>query len=230
MINIRKNSERGITQLEWLESFHTFSFSDYYDSRFIRFSSLRVINEDTIHPSTGFGRHPHHDMEIITYVVEGSLEHKDNMGSGSIIRPGEIQRMSAGSGIEHSEYNHSSSDRLHLLQIWILPEEKNLKPNYEQKTYPQNKNEFILIGARDGGENAVTIHQDVELYVAHLTQNKSIQYDFQTQRSGWIQLIKGQIDLNGLKLSAGDGASITGEHKIEIKCIVDAELIFFNLN
>lgn len=230
MILIRKSNERGTSQLIWLHSLHTFSFADYYDPKFMGFSTLRVINEDTVQPNNGFGRHSHRDMEIISYVVRGALEHKDSMGTGSIIKPGEIQRMSAGSGIEHSEFNHSKTELLHFLQIWIIPDEKKLQPSYEQKTIHQANNKFILIGSRSGGANVVTIHQDVELFVAHLINNNTILYEFKKGRKGWLQLVKGKIELNGQQLKAGDGAAMTDENKIEINCLESAELLLFDLS
>lgn len=230
MISIRKHLERGVSQLKWLSSFHTFSFADYRDLNFMGFSRLRVINEDTIQPGSGFGRHPHRDMEIITYVMDGSLEHQDSLGTGSIIKPGEIQRMSAGCGIEHSEFNHSKQDLLHLLQIWILPESKNLSPSYEQKTIAHASNQWILIGSRQGGEHAITIHQDVSLFVAYLDVNESIHYQFKKERCGWVQLVKGRIQLNGYDLSAGDGASMVNEATIHIQCLEPVELLLFDLS
>jgi redox-sensitive bicupin YhaK (pirin superfamily) len=229
MINIRKADERGKTQIDWLESHHSFSFGDYYDQSYMGFSDLRVINEDFINANRGFGAHPHKNMEIITYVVEGALEHKDSLGTGSIIRPGEIQRMSAGTGIQHSEFNPSNHHSLHLLQIWILPETIGITPGYEQKQINKINNQLILIGSQDIKEEAVTIHQDVKLFVAFLTSNHSVSYDFKQQRQGWIQLIKGQIEINGQALSAGDGASISRENTITITCLQDAELLFFDL-
>ncbi|MBS0359381.1 MAG: pirin family protein [Proteobacteria bacterium] len=229
MIRIRKSNERGNTQIDWLNSFHTFSFAEYYDPDFMGFSTLRVINEDFIQPASGFGKHPHKNMEIITYIVQGSLEHQDSMGNGSIIKPGEIQRMSAGTRVEHSEFNHSKTELLHLLQIWILPEESGLQPGYEQKTIKKSDNQLILIGSRSGGDGAVTIHQDVNLYVAYLKQHHSIHYDLKHERQIWLQLIKGEIDLNTHQLSAGDGVAVTNENKIEIKSLKDAEFLMFDL-
>ncbi|MEO8402454.1 MAG: pirin family protein [Gammaproteobacteria bacterium] len=229
MIIIRKSFDRGHSQIGWLSSFHTFSFSEYYDPEFMGFGSLRVINEDTVQPGYGFGKHPHKDMEIISYIVEGSLEHKDSMGTGSVIKPGEIQIMSAGTQVEHSEFNHSKSDLLHFLQIWIIPEKPGLKPRYDQKKIFRTNNNFILIGSKDEVEDAVTIHQDVNLYAAYLTQNHSIDYEFKNNRQGWLQLIKGKINLNGFELSSGDGAAIQNEKMIHVQCIDDAELLFFDL-
>lgn len=228
MIYIRKNDERGRSQTHWLNSFHTFSFADYYDPAFMGFGHLRVINEDTVQPGYGFGKHPHDNMEIISYVVEGSLEHKDSMGTGSVIKPGEIQMMTAGTGVEHSEFNHSKTDLLHFLQIWIIPEKSGLKPTYQQKTITKINNKFILIGAREPQDDTITIHQDVNLYTAYLTQNHSIYYSLKNDRIGWLQLIKGKIKLNDQMLSPGDGAAFQHE-KIDIYCIEDAEFLFFDL-
>jgi len=229
MIYIRKSNERGNSQIGWLNSLHTFSFGEYYDPKFMGFGDLRVINEDTVQPGYGFGKHPHNDMEIISYVVEGSIEHKDSMGTGSVIRPREIQRMSAGTGVQHSEFNHSKTELLHFLQIWILPEKTGLQPSYEQKRIPDLVNQLILIGSREGGEHAITIHQNVKLYVAYLAENHSIKYEFKKERKGWLQLIKGSIVLNGEQLSAGDGAAITDESEIHIESTNNAELLLFDL-
>jgi quercetin 2,3-dioxygenase len=229
MITIRKSHERGRTQYDWLNSFHTFSFADYDDPHFMGWSSLRVINEDTVQAGMGFGRHPHHDMDIISYVVQGSLEHRDSMGTGSIIKPGEIQLMSAGSGVEHSEFNHSKSDALHFLQIWIIPDKTGLTPSYEQKTIPHQVNQWILIGSQAGGDHAVILHQQTELFVAYLSANQSLQYAFKKGRKGWLQLIKGRIDLNAQVLSAGDGAAMADENNIVITCLEEAELLLFDL-
>jgi len=229
MITIRKSSERGHSQIGWLNSFHTFCFADYYDPHFMGFGSLRVINEDIVQPGRGFAKHPHQDMEIITYIVEGALEHKDSLGTGSIIKPGEIQRMSAGTGVAHSEVNPSQTESVHLLQIWLLPETKGLQPSYEQKTISTKTNELILIGSPEGSDQAVVIHQDVELFVSYLKQNHSLAHAFKKGRKGWLQLIKGKIDLNEYTLSAGDGVAITEEEMIEINCLEDAELLLFDL-
>jgi len=194
------------------------------------FGALRVINEDRVKPAQGFGTHQHQDMEIISYVVNGALEHKDSMGTGSIIRPGEIQRMSAGTGVAHSEFNASKQEEVHFLQIWIIPSKTGLKPSYEQKSLPLTKmNELLLIGSPDGGPQAITIHQDVNLYICYLTKNGAVNYTFQKGRKGWIQVIKGEISLNGLFLNPGDGVQVTNENHIEIKCISDGEFLFFDL-
>lgn len=229
MILIRKSNDRGNSKTDWLDSFHTFSFGHYHDPNFMGFGYLRVINEDTVQPGNGFGKHPHNNMEIISYVIDGSLEHKDSMGTGSVIQPGEIQRMSAGTGVEHSEFNHSKTDLLHFLQIWIIPEKKQLTPSYEQKIIPKENNKLILIGSRDGKDNAITIHQDIKLFSAYLIKNNLISYKFENNRTGWLQLIKGKINLNNQLLSAGDGAAIKNANHIEITCVENAELLLFDL-
>lgn len=229
MIIIRKANDRGNGQHGWLNSFHTFSFAGYHDPKFMGFGDLRVINEDTVQPGRGFGRHAHHDMEIISYVIEGSLEHKDSLGTGSIIKPGEIQRMSAGTGVEHSEFNPSATDILHFLQIWIIPEKRGLKPEYEQKSITKKPNELILIASRDGGNNTLIVHQDVALFVAYVMTNHSVNYPFSQDRTGWLQLVKGEITLNGNLLGAGDGAAIFNESNVEITGLQDAELLLFDL-
>jgi redox-sensitive bicupin YhaK (pirin superfamily) len=229
MITIRKSTQRGFTQIDWLKSYHTFSFGEYYDPHYMGFGNLRVINEDRVQPAKGFGTHSHHDMEIISYVVEGALDHKDSMGTGSTIKPGEIQKMSAGNGVKHSEFNHSDNEIVHFLQIWILPDRKGIPPSYEQKTIPTMKtNELILIGSPQGGGSIVTIHQEVELYVAYLTKSSTVTHVFK-RNSGWLQLIKGKILLNGNSLSSGDGAAINDETSVEIRSEENAEFLLFDL-
>ena len=230
MIIIRKANERGNSQMDWLNSFHTFSFADYYDPNHMGFGNLRVINEDTVQPDNGFGRHPHKNMEIISYVVHGSLEHKDSLGTGSVIKPGEIQCMSAGTGVEHSEFNHSKTEYLHFLQIWIIPEKNGIEPGYQQKAIAKVNNQLILIGSRAGEGEAITIHQDVKLFVAYLTADHAVQYQFNEKRRGWLQLVKGEINLNGNHLFAGDGAAIFDQTKIDVACYQNAELLLFDLN
>jgi redox-sensitive bicupin YhaK (pirin superfamily) len=228
MIYIRKNDTRGKSQFGWLTSFHTFSFGEYRDPNFMGFGSLRVINEDTVKPGFGFDRHPHNNMEIISYVVEGALEHRDSMGTGSVIQPGEIQKMSAGTGVEHSEFNHSKNEILHFLQIWIIPETKNLTPSYQQIKINKSNNEWILLGSNQKKENVITIHQNVNLYAAYLAENHEINYILENNRMGWLQLIKGKITLNNQELLAGDGAAIQDE-EIVIHCHKDAEILLFDL-
>ncbi|MGE3317832.1 MAG: pirin family protein [Candidatus Berkiella sp.] len=230
MISLRKSADRGLTEIDWLKSYHTFSFGDYYDPQYMGFGTLRVINQDTVQPSQGFGTHQHRDMEIISYVIEGALEHKDSMGTGSVIKPGEIQRMSAGTGVAHSEFNASKDELVHFLQIWILPTRAGLTPSYEQKKLPQGKqNELVLIGSPEGGEYAITIHQDAYLYVAHLVGHKSVNYLFKPERKGWLQLIKGVVTANGQRLEQGDGAAITDTPSLTIESVSNAEFLLFDL-
>lgn len=230
MISLRKAKDRGQSRFDWLKSFHSFSFAEYYDPAHMGFESLRVINEDTVAPGMGFGTHPHQNMEIISYVIEGELAHKDSLGNGSTIKPGEIQKMSAGSGVQHSEFNPLANQFLHFLQIWIIPKTQGIPPAYEQKTIPQNlPNQLILIGSPKGGENAVSIQQDAELYVAYLKKNKLINYNFAAEKNGWLQVIKGELILNSVSLVAGDGAAIANENRIEIMALEDAEFLFFVL-
>ncbi|MBS0350150.1 MAG: pirin family protein [Proteobacteria bacterium] len=229
MITIRKSYERGATITPWLKSYHSFSFGNYYDSHFINFGPLRVINEDWVQPGMGFGKHHHDNMEIITFVVEGALKHRDSTGHSAIINAGEIQKMSAGSGIEHSEFNPSKTDLLHLLQIWIIPEEVGLTPGYDQKTFRQAINQWILLGSANEQENAVKIHQDVELYTAKLTTNSQIEYHFLAERFGWLQLIRGNIKINGRNMVPGDGCAIIQEANITIDSFEDAQLLLFDL-
>jgi redox-sensitive bicupin YhaK (pirin superfamily) len=232
MIQIRPAKERGHANHGWLDTYHTFSFSDYYDPKHMGFRSLRVINEDWVKPGYGFPTHPHRDMEIITYVLEGSLEHKDSMGTGSVIRPGEVQKMSAGTGVRHSEFNHSEHEPVHLLQIWILPEKEGLKPMYEQKTIPaeEKQGKLRLVGSPKGGNGTVTISQDVELYATALSAGQTVEHALEKDRYAWLQVARGEITLNGQKLKAGDGAAITAELKLQLAGVGDSsELLLFDL-
>lgn len=229
MIRIHDRDIRGKTKTGWLDGAHTFSFGRFHDPARMGFRALRVINEDRIIPGAGFNTHPHSNMEIITYVIEGALQHKDSLGNGSIIRPGELQRMSAGSGIEHSEFNASSEDPVHLLQIWILPETENLEPSYEQKPFSVNEGKFVLLGDRQGTNEAITIHQDAKLYLAHLADGQTISYEFEKGRHGFIQLFRGQVTLNGETLKEGDGAEISDLDKIEVEAGAPSELLLFDL-
>lgn len=226
MITIRKANERGTSKMDWLDSHHTFSFADYHDPSFMGFGNLRVINEDYIKASGGFPTHPHRNMEIITYVVDGALEHKDSLGNGSIIKPGEIQRMSAGTGVRHSEFNHSNHDTLHLLQIWIMPEQTGLMPSYEQKTITKAPNKWILIGSQTAHPDAVIINQKLSLFVAYL--NKGHALPCEVNHQSWLQIIKGEVELNGHTLQPGDGVGIVGEKNMAITCLKDAEVLFFD--
>lgn len=231
MIDIRHSAERGQSNIDWLNSKHTFSFSDYYDPKYTGFRSLLVINEDRVKPGKGFPTHGHNDMEIISYVLSGALEHKDSLGTGSVIRKGEIQRMSAGTGIRHSEFNHSKQDEVHFLQIWIVPNKNNLEPSYEQKTINQElmKNKFHLVGSQDGEGDAVTIHQDTNIYVCMLEKDMTISFDVNSERVIWIQLASGEVIINGNTLLAGDGASVINESNLELSAKNNSEIILFDL-
>jgi len=231
MITIRKAEDRGHANHGWLNSYHTFSFANYHDPKHMGFRALRVINEDRVSPGAGFGTHGHSDMEIITYVLEGSLEHKDSIGTGSVIQPGEVQRMSAGKGIRHSEFNHSKTESVHFLQIWLLPDTKDLPPSYEQRNFSPAKNpgKLHLVAARNGREGAVTVHQDVDLYAAVLEPGDRVSHTLQPQRHGWIQVARGAITLNGLPLDKGDGAAISQETDVVIEATTDAEILLFDL-
>lgn len=228
---IHDRNARGRAKIGWLDSYHTFSFGNFYDPNRMGFRTLRVINDDRIAPGAGFGTHPHRDMEILTYVLEGALEHKDSLGTGSIIRPGEAQIMSAGTGISHSEYNHSQTDGVHLLQIWILPDKQGLKPRYEQKAFPleEKLGKLRLIAAKDGRDGAVTIYQDVDLYTSVLEAGNVVNYHVQPHRYAWLQIAQGIVTLNGEELRAGDGVQISGEEELEITTDVGAEILLFDL-
>lgn len=219
MITVRPSQARGVANFGWLDSRHTFSFGNYYDPEHMGFASLRVINEDKVQPGQGFATHGHRDMEIVTYILEGALEHKDSIGNGSVIRPGDVQRMSAGTGILHSEFNPSDVDYVHLLQIWILPEQRGLEPSYEQKYFSDvdKRGTLKLIGSRDGREGSVTIHQDVNLYSAVLQDGESVTHTIAPERAIWVQVAKGAIQLNGQPLYAGDGAAIAQETTLSLQ-------------
>jgi redox-sensitive bicupin YhaK (pirin superfamily) len=231
MLTLRKREERGHVKIGWLNTYHSFSFGEYYDPRYMGFRALRVINDDRISPSAGFPTHGHRDMEIVTYVLEGSLEHKDSLGTGSVIRPGEIQQMTAGTGIRHSEYNHSADEEVHLLQIWILPEQENLEPSYEQKTtgLAEHPNEFRLIASRDGRQGSVIVHQDVNLYAGLIEPGRTISQRLNEKRYGWLQMARGNGTLNGLPLREGDGVAIAQESELNLSSEEGAEVLLFDL-
>jgi redox-sensitive bicupin YhaK (pirin superfamily) len=231
MIRVRKAHERGHAQHGWLESHHTFSFGAYRDPDQLGFRSLRVINEDRVQPGKGFDTHSHRDMEIISYVLAGALEHKDSMNNGSVIRPGDVQLMRAGTGVTHSEYNHSDEDLLHFLQIWILPEEEGLEPAYDQRHFPleERRNSFRLVASRDGRQSSVRIHQDAELYVGVLEEGRSLAYSLAPERHAWVQIVRGQVRLNDIILEEGDGAAVTGEANLDVAANREAEILLFDL-
>jgi quercetin 2,3-dioxygenase len=230
-ITIRPAEARGHENHGWLDSFHSFSFAHYYDPNHMGFGPLRVINEDRVEPAEGFGTHGHKDMEIFSYVLEGALEHKDSIGNGSVVRPGDVQRMSAGTGIRHSEFNGSKSDRLHFLQIWILPERNGLTPSYEQKTFSteQKRGKLRLIGSRDGRDGSVTIHSDLDLYAAVLSDGEALTQKLAPGRGAWVQVARGSVALNGEKLKAGDGAAIATAGTLKLEGLDDAELLLFDM-
>ncbi len=215
----------------WLNSRHTFSFGQYFDPNFMGFGPLRVINEDRVQPGQGFGTHGHQDMEIISYVLDGTLEHKDSMGNGSIIRPGDVQRMSAGTGVRHSEFNHSDDELVHFLQIWIIPEEDGLEPTYEQKNFSPEKKagQLRLVGSRDGRDGSVTIHQDVDLYATCLTDEQTVIHEIGEDRKGWVQIARGTATVNEQQLYPGDGVAIEGPSTIKVTGTSDTEILLFDM-
>ncbi|HXT62799.1 MAG TPA: pirin family protein [Pyrinomonadaceae bacterium] len=231
MITIRKSEERGHLNHGWLDTYHTFSFDQYYDPAHMHFRSLRVINEDRVASGKGFPTHSHRDMEIITYILSGALEHRDSMGNGSVIRPGDVQRMSAGTGVAHSEFNPSDSEGVHLLQIWIVPRARNLAPSYEQKAFSEDerRNRLRLVASSDGRDGSVTIQQDAELYAAILEANASLEHPITQNRYAWIQVTRGNLDVNGHALNQGDGAAVSHEPALKIIAADEAELLLFDL-
>ena len=232
MINIRKSEQRGGSDFGWLDSRHSFSFGGYVDRAQMGFRSLRVINEDRVAAGKGFGTHPHRDMEILSYVVDGTIEHKDSMGNGSVVVPGELQRMTAGTGVTHSEFNPSHTDPLHFLQIWIIPEERGLAPGYEQKAFPLDelRGQLALVASRDGCDGALTVHQDVSLYAGRFNPGQVAVHDLEPGRHAWVQVVRGDVDLNGNRLHAGDGAAVSDEVRLELQANSDAEALVFDLN
>ncbi len=231
MINIRRSAERGHFNFGWLDTYHTFSFGEYYDPRHAGFRSLRVINEDFVAPGAGFPTHGHRDMEIVTYVLEGGLSHRDSMGNGSTIRPGDVQRMSAGTGVRHSEFNPSDAAPTHFLQIWIQPERDGLPPSYEQRTFPaaDRRGTLRLVASRDGREGSVTVQQDVRLYVGTLAAGEELTHHLGDDRHAWVQVIRGAVRLNGTPLTAGDGAAVSQETALQLRATEAAELLLFDL-
>ena len=231
MIDIIRSDSRGAADHGWLKSKHTFSFADYHNPDRMGFAKLRVVNEDWIEPGMGFGTHPHRDMEIVTYMVDGALEHKDSMGNGSTIRPGELQRMTAGTGVLHSEFNHSKEEQAHLLQIWILPERNGLEPGYEQKLFPseEKRNTWRIVGSRDGRDGSLTIHQDVNLLSTELETGKQLDYEFDGRRRGFLQVVRGSIEVDGESLSAGDAVATQDQATLTVRATDDAELLLFDM-
>ena len=231
MMNIRKANERGHAEHGWLDSYHTFSFADYYDPNWMGFRTLRVINDDLVMPGMGFGKHPHRDMEIITYVLSGALEHKDSMGNGRVIRPGDVQYMAAGTGIQHSEFNPSKDEAVHLLQIWIQPDHKGAKPNYAEKSLanaPTGK--LHLVTSKTGRDGSLAINQDADLWVALLAAGERVTHKLASGRHAWVHVAEGEVTLNGKPLSGGDAAAINDETSIEVASSKPAQVLLFDLN
>lgn len=232
MIHIRKSADRGHADHGWLQAKHSFSFADYHDPDHMGYRALRVINEDRVKPSNGFGTHPHRDMEIVTYILEGALEHKDSMGNGSVIRPGDVQYMSAGSGVLHSEFNPSSAEGVHLLQIWLLPDEKGAKPRYAQKAFAdaEKRGKMKLVASKSGEDGAIAIRQDAKLYASVLDEGQTAKLPLAPGRHAWVQVARGSIELNGKRLEQGDGAAIDDERELAFRGnSASAEFLVFDL-
>ena len=231
MIRKRPAGERGHFDHGWLDTFHTFSFGEYFDPEHTSFRSLRVMNEDRVAPGQGFGMHGHHDMEIVTLVLSGALEHRDSLGNGEVLRPGELQRMTAGTGIRHSEFNPSATEPVHLYQIWIMPEKRGLAPSYEQRAFDdvRHRGAFQLVASSDGRDDSLTVHQDVSLWRAQLDAGKELTYEPGPQRHPWLQVLTGDVELNGLPMSAGDGAAISEESMLHIHGSIRSEMLLFDL-
>ncbi len=231
MITIRRGDERGSSKFNWLDSHHTFSFGDYYDPKHMGFSDLRVINEDRVIPAAGFPTHSHRDMEIITYVLEGALAHKDSTGTSSVIRVGDVQRMSAGTGISHSEYNASQTESVHFLQIWITPDETGLRPGYEQRAFSldEHQGKWTLIASKDGRDGSVTVHQDVDVWTARFSPGDQSSFLLKPTRNTWTQVARGAVTLIGFSLNAGDGAAVSEENMLEVTALDHAEILVFDL-
>jgi quercetin 2,3-dioxygenase len=229
MLQLRRKNERGHFDHGWLDTYHTFSFSEYHDPAHMGFRTLRVINEDRVAPGQGFGMHGHRDMEIVTIVLAGALEHRDSLGNGEVLKPGELQRMSAGTGIRHSEFNPSASEPVHLYQIWLLPSQKGLTPSYEQKAIAPTNNAFRLAAAPDGRDGALTIHQDAELYLADLTEGATVAWPLRPVRAAWLQVLRGSVTANGQTLVAGDGIALADEAALEVGAHAESKLLLFDL-
>ena len=231
MITLRKSGERGYADHGWLKSFHSFSFADYYDPAHMGFGPLRVINEDRVAPGSGFGTHGHRDMEIISYVLDGELAHRDSMGNGSVIRPGDVQRMSAGSGVRHSEYNHAADRTTHFLQIWIEPNVTGIAPSYEEKRFAEAdaKGRLLLVASPDGADGSVRIHQDARVYASRLSSGQTLATELAAGRLGYLHVVRGAVTVNGQGLAGGDAAKISDETQLAIRADGDAELLLFDL-
>lgn len=231
MMTIRPAEQRGHAEHGWLDSHHTFSFANYFDPQHMGFRALRVINEDRVDPGQGFGKHSHHDMEIISYVLDGALEHRDSLGTGSVIRPGDVQRMSAGTGVAHSEFNASKTDRVHFLQIWLIPSERGVKPSYEQKTFGREEKDgkLRLVASHDGRDGSLTIHTDAAVYAGLFESGQQAELPLSPGRHAWVQVARGNVRVNAHELKAGDGAALSGEHVVRLEGLQQAEVLVFDL-
>jgi redox-sensitive bicupin YhaK (pirin superfamily) len=231
MITVRRAEDRGHADHGWLDSHHTFAFADYYDPAHMGFRNLRVINEDRVQPGQGFGTHPHRDMEIISYVLEGAIEHRDSMGNGSVIRPGDVQRMTAGTGVTHSEFNGSKQDVVHFLQIWILPAKRGIEPGYEQKTFSDEERagRLRLVASPDGEGGSITLHADARLFSGRFGQGERARYDLAAGRHAWVQVTRGRVKVGGQELAAGDGAAVSDEAAVQLEGVDGAEVLVFDL-
>lgn len=232
MITKRPSDERGHANHGWLDTYHTFSFAQYHDPEHMGFASLRVINDDTVAPGAGFGKHPHRDMEIVTYVIDGALEHRDSMGSGAVLRPGDVQRMSAGTGITHSEFNHNQDRPLRLIQIWIQPSDSGIEPSYEDRNFPheEKRGRLQALVAPDGRDGAMRIHQDAAIFASILRRGDRVEHPLENGRSAWIQILRGDVTVNGVSLSHGDGAAITDETMLTVEGTgEEAEFLLFDM-
>jgi len=231
MMTIRKANERGHADHGWLNSYHTFSFAGYHDPQWMGFRDLRVINDDTVAAGAGFGQHPHRDMEIISYVLAGELEHRDSMGNGRIIRPGEFQYMAAGTGVVHSEYNPSKRNPVHFLQIWIQPDKSGARPAYGEKAYPQaTPGRLNLVASKSGREGSLRINQDADLWLAKFSNGETVTHELKPKRHAWVQVAEGNVTLNGQPLNGGDAAAVSGESKLELVGKGKAQVLVFDLN
>ncbi|MBN70710.1 MAG: quercetin 2,3-dioxygenase [Gimesia sp.] len=232
MIRVRKAEERGHADHGWLDTYHTFSFAGYQDPEHVHFRTLRVMNEDVVQPGQGFGTHPHRDMEIVTYVLEGALEHKDSMGNGEVLRAGEFQRMSAGTGITHSEFNPSATEPVHLYQIWLFPESKGIEPSYEQKQFPvsEQQNQLRLVASPEAEAGSLRIHQDARVYLSQIEAEKTVTYEMAEGRHAWLQVLRGSVLLNDVALDVSDGAAVSDTRNLKIQATDDAEIMLFDLN
>ena len=230
MIRVRKAAERGHAQYNWLDTWHTFSFDTYHDPAHMGFRSLRVMNEDRVQPGQGFGMHGHRDMEIVTYVLEGALEHRDNMGNGYIIHAGEFQRMSAGTGIRHGEFNPSQTEAVHLYQIWLLPATNGLKPSYEQRTFSkEEKQGKLLLVASPEQDESLIIHQDTRIYLSTLVADQEVRHELQAGRHAWVQVLRGTVEIHGKQLAVSDGAAVSHESSVTMRATEPAEVMLFDL-